>query len=236
MKRPLLYIANWKASLSFNQQCSVLKEYVSGIPSDSALNVVVCPSFEALTAAHALLANSSVMLGAQSCSPHSLGAYTGTVTAQSLHEIGCTYCIVGHSERRTLFGETNTVISKQIERLLQHQITPIVCIGETAEQRDLHRTFSMLKEQLDMCKSQGDRIIVAYEPVWAIGSGKAATLDHVHTIFNWIEQHYTVQRLLYGGSVHPENAHLFKKISNIGGFLIGSASLSFKQFKNIVSL
>lgn len=207
-------------------------------------DIVLCPQFLVLASMSEIFRNTSIAIGAQNCSEYETGSYTGEISSQSLAEIGIRYCIVGHSERRMLFGETNPTIAKKIVLLLQHNITPILCIGETKEQFENKGTCTVLNEQLkpilQSLTPNIQSIIIAYEPVWSIGTGIVPEITYLEEVFSWITKiahhyapHCTIQ-LLYGGSITEKNSAQLKKIPHINGFLIGGASIDFEQFSLII--
>lgn len=209
---------------------------------------VLCPSYEALYPIGQQIVNTPLHLGAQNCSMHHKGAYTGDVSAESLRELGCTYCIVGHSEQRHYHHVTDREVAAQVERLLIHQITPIICIGETHEQYKMQATREILLQQLNLVTdvlnqyNQTNPIVyIAYEPIWSIGTGVVAPITYLQEVVAWLHETsatlttHVTYRLLYGGSINEDNARELKGINHLGGFLIGNASLDFKKIKNIVS-
>lgn len=241
--KSLLYVANWKMQLSYAKSIDFARNNKNSFLEFSKTNtIVLCPSFDALASITQLFKNTAIKIGAQNCAPYPLGPYTGEVAAESLHELGCTYCIVGHSERRTYFHETDSLIGQKTKLLLENNIMPIVCIGETKEQHEKKETHTVLRTQLEALShvnKTDKKIIIAYEPIWAIGTGIAAHPSYIQEIFNWLTQECTRSlgadyQLLYGGSVNEANAKEIKNISGINGFLIGNASLDFQKFQNIV--
>lgn len=246
---PFLYVANWKMNLPYNQAVAWSKN----LPEltkfvDSEKKIVLCPSFDALYQIAQAVKESPIAIGAQNCSRHHAGAYTGEVAAQSLADLGCTYCIVGHSERRQQYNETDIEVAAKVERLLEVDIQPIICIGETKEQYQALETKHVLEKQLDFImdvlnqmSNLRPQICIAYEPIWSIGTGLVADPDYLTDIFVWLDQLIkdecpdTQAQLLYGGSVTPENAAHLRSIAVIQGFLIGGASIDFQKLKNIVS-
>jgi triosephosphate isomerase (TIM) len=246
-------IANWKMQMSYNQTLQwchdhrmALKQLTLNAPKSQ---LVLCPSFTALTEMHRLFADIPIALGAQTCSPHSYGAYTGEVDAASLAQVGCTYGIVGHSERRTLLHETDAIIAQQALRLLEQNITPIVCVGETKEEKETGATETIIKEQLLSLLAQlaplkldkQNHLIIAYEPVWAIGGTTIPSNKEIASVFEIIlqqtNQHIPLLpvRLIYGGNVNENNIQELFKITHLGGFLLGRASLDFQKLQNIVT-
>lgn len=247
MKR--LYIANWKMNMHYCAARSFcLDNYTRIIELSNDAEIIICPSFPVLQEIVSIFNNTSIKVGAQNCCAYQSGPYTGEVSIQSLQELGVSYCIVGHSERRTLFDETNEQIAKKIELLLSAQIIPIFCIGESKEEYENNKTVEILANQLAICAqlfSQAinqQSIIIAYEPVWSIGTGKIAGHDYLAHIFSWLRSYLAKIspksnfRLVYGGSVNPENSSELKKIDSLDGFLIGNASTNFQTFEKIVSL
>ncbi len=246
--QPTLFIANWKMQKSVTQSvefCSAHFESLKVLSADTAIDLVICPSFPALLILNEMLADTMVHIGAQHCSPHESGAYTGQVSAESLKEAGCTYSIVGHSEQRMYNGVTDQDVANAANHLCQNKIEPIICIGETKQEFENNTAFSVLEKQLDpvlsILKNTNQPITIAYEPVWAIGTGTVPENDYLTTVFKHISAlltkvHSGPWRIVYGGSVSEETIAAFKNIPALSGFLIGGASLDFKKFEKIVSL
>lgn len=242
-----LYVANWKMQLNYRQAlefCQKNKEGFSKLAGAEDSEIILCPSFDVLHTVAQLFKDSNVIIGAQTCSSHVPGAYTGEVSAQSLDQIGCRYCIVGHSERRLYCTETDQDIAHKIERLLDRGIIPLVCVGETRGQFERKETETVIKRQVSSAfkAAQGaPQFCIAYEPIWAIGTGDVPTNDSVQSVFEQINMlaHAIIPdvqiALLYGGSINDSNAADLKKIQGIGGFLIGGASLDFQKFEKIVT-
>ena len=243
-----LFVANWKMGKTFNQAldfCRAHKNALKKLSMQPQVEIVICPSFPALFAVGELVRDSMIALGAQTCSAHETGPYTGQVSAQSLKQVGCTYCIIGHSEQRTYAHLSNQAVADQAALLLNHTIEPIICIGETKEAYDQKQTYTMLEEQLKpiiaMSRSFDRPITVAYEPIWAIGTGILPPFDYLDVLFTWLAQKVQKEslgikwRFLYGGSVSVENASELCTIKDVDGLLIGSASLDFQKFEKIVS-
>ena len=244
-----LYVANWKMNLSFNQSINFCTNNKNALQQlTQAADIIVCPSFDALKSIADIFNNTSIKVGAQNCSEHAHGAYTGEVSVLSLAEIGVTHCIIGHSERRLYYHETTANIIQKIYLLYAANIVPIICIGESHHDFLDKKTSTVLAQQLEPILSavveqqhHNKHIIVAYEPVWSIGTGIIPEQKPLETIFAWLTQFihqrlpkHTIQ-LLYGGSVDQDNIIQLKKIPNINGFLIGSASTNFEQFKKIIN-
>jgi len=213
-------------------------------------SIVVCPSHEALYPLGKLFATTKVSLGGQDCSDHLRGSFTGQTAARSLQQLGCSFCIVGHSERRKFNKESNDLVWKKCVQLIDQNISPILCIGETKEEHKAGSTLSILEQQLNpLVKataattnvlSSGVNLFIAYEPVWSIGTGELPSADHLETTFVWLSNHLqkiidrSRFKLLYGGSVDATTASPFKNIEGLDGFLIGKASLDFPTFKEII--
>ena len=252
MKREFLYIANWKMNKSLNDCLAFavsLSEEAARLASRADTTLIICPSHVSIYPLSKVFAATPVALGAQNCSRHGKGAFTGEISAQDLHEIGITYCIIGHSERRTYHHKTDKEVAEKLVHLIDFDITPIICIGETLEEFTAGKTIKVLDRQLapifDVITStisipQELPFIVAYEPVWSIGTGKIASSEHLETAFAYIQSQ--IQRLsrelswklIYGGSTNAENITKLKEIPLIDGFLIGNASLDFSELKKIV--
>ncbi len=211
------------------------------------VEVVVCPPFTVLALAREELKGSHISLGAQNCYAEATGAFTGEVSAEMLKDIGCEYVILGHSERRTIFGETDELVSRKVRAVLDAGLTPIVCIGESGDEREKGHTESVLSRQMKgslalVSANQGTKLVIAYEPVWAIGTGKTATPERAQQAHAFIrsllrEKFTDVSDripVLYGGSVKPENAGEIISQPDIDGGLIGGASLDADSFIKII--
>jgi len=216
---------------------------------ETEVKMIVCPPFTHLATIGKLIKEKdiNISLGAQNCADHESGAYTGEVSAKMLSNLGCKYVILGHSERREYYGETSEKLYKKINLVLKEGMTPIFCVGERLEERESNRHFEVVSEQIKdvLYKLRGielDRVIVAYEPVWAIGTGKTATSDQAEEMHAYIRRVIASEfgeyadsiPILYGGSCKPSNAaELFSK-ENVDGGLIGGASLVAQDFIGIV--
>lgn len=213
-----------------------------------SVEVLVCPPFTALAMAASHLAGTEIQWGAQNVYPAEKGAYTGEISPGMLAESGCTYCICGHSERRRYFGETDDFIHEKIKALFTHYIRPILCVGESADERAAGKTEAVIRQEVEkgiagLSPDEAARLVIAYEPVWAIGSGAAATAGDAEAVCAFIrsvvEETYgkTVSdlvRILYGGSVNSSNISSFLQEKDIDGALIGGASLDGDEFSAIV--
>lgn len=243
----MIYIANWKMNMVSLKKA--LSFYDEAIKEDTFHDhtIVICPSFPHMYPMLHHTETSTIFIGAQDCSEHETGAFTGQVSARTLAEIGITSCIVGHSERRSYFHETDEQVALKVKQLIAASITPIVCIGETEKEFTDKKTAAVLETQLEQVMrvigqtNYTKHLLIAYEPVWAIGTGKVPDATYITEIFQWILD-YTKKKntnpltisLLYGGSVDAQMAKQIKHISTLSGFLIGGASLDFQKFKNIV--
>jgi triosephosphate isomerase len=239
---------NWKMFKTRDEAQATVRELVGLVGNISTVDIVVCPPFTALSAVEEILAESIVRLGAQNVHWKDEGAFTGEVSVSMLADYGCSYVIIGHSERRQYFQESDEVIQDKLERVFSTEIVPILCIGESLEAREADRVEEVILGQLEralreLTDPQTSRIIIAYEPVWAIGTGRTATpelAEKVHFLIrNWLSGHCATNvadqvRILYGGSVNPENVGQLIEQENIDGFLVGGASLDAQSFAKIV--
>ena len=244
----MLFVANWKLNKSFGQSldfCTTHKDALKSLSAQQDVELVLCPSFPALFSVNELLQDTMVHIGAQTCSAHESGAYTGQVSAQSSKEVGCNYCIVGHSEQREFAGVTDQDVAAAAKNLCDLEIEPIICIGESLEQFQQKQTMKVLEQQLDLVlgalKNTQQQITIAYEPIWAIGSGEIPQSDYLKEVMERVSGilstvHTGPWRIIYGGSVSEETIGAFRDIPSLSGFLIGSASLDFQKFQKIVSL
>ncbi|MDJ1305586.1 MAG: triose-phosphate isomerase [Candidatus Midichloria sp.] len=226
-----LVVANWKMNILLHEAVALLESVNIGNLNKS---LVICPSFIYIP----ILVDAFKKLdfGAQDCSANDLGAYTGEVAAAMLYEIGCKYVIIGHSERRISCGEDNQTVGRKLVKALESKITPVICIGESLEVRNQGSTLEYLFKQLEEIGiSRNKKFVIAYEPIWAIGSGVTPSVDEVKAIFNKIKGAYPYLQLLYGGSVSPENADEFFGIDVLDGLLVGGASLSAQKLNQILS-
>lgn len=211
--------------------------------------VVLCPSFVCLSEAAELLKDSSAALGAQNMHYEDKGAYTGEVSPLFLKEVGVTYVILGHSERRHIFGEKDDIINNKVKAALKHGLSPIVCVGETLEEREANTTFEVINNQINgslagLENENLAKLVIAYEPVWAIGTGKTATKEDANEVIGYIRKLLKEMfsqdtadktRILYGGSVKPANIKELMDMEEIDGALVGGASLNAVDFSRIVN-
>jgi triosephosphate isomerase (TIM) len=247
-RRPLI-AANWKMFKTISETEAFLKSFLSQFPKGIEADVVICPTFTSLETAGRLLKGSAVSLGAQNLNENKSGAYTGEISGSMLVAAGCQYVIIGHSERRQYFGETDSLVNKKIKAAFENNLTPIACVGESLAEREANKTIEVVSRQvkaaLEGLPSQNtQRIVIAYEPIWAIGTGKTATTaqaQEVHlAIRDILKDQYGSStahavRILYGGSVKPDNMAALMSQEDIDGGLVGGASLEPESFVKIVS-
>jgi triosephosphate isomerase len=249
MSRKTVIAANWKMNMTPSETAGFLDSFLKTFPAPTAVEIVVAPPFVSLPKAAELLAGqSAVGLSAQNMSHEKSGAFTGEVSAAMLQEVGCQYVILGHSERRSLYGEDDAVINQKVHAALAAGIVPILCIGESLEERDGGQLEFVLSQQLegslaDIEATQMPGIIIAYEPVWAIGTGRTASPEQAQEtqcyVRSVLERLFggdvaEAVRIQYGGSVKPGNAGELIAQPDIDGFLVGGASLDPASFAEIV--
>ena len=246
MRRPLV-MGNWKMNGRRHVAQSLLSAVAAEATTFSGVDVVVCPPHCYLGLAAEQIGDClGIVCGAQDVSAYADGAYTGEVSADMARDMGCEFAIIGHSERRMLFGETDGVVAQKFARALAADMTPVLCVGETAEERDAERTREVVLRQIGAvfaaCGAHAfDRAVVAYEPVWAIGTGRAASPDEAQAVHRDIRDAVAQQnpeaaaslRILYGGSVKAQNARELFARADIDGGLIGGASLIAGDFVGI---
>jgi triosephosphate isomerase (TIM) len=239
-----IVVANWKMNMNLES----ISKFVDGFGSETfSAEVVVCPPAPYLYLLDAMKKqqNCNFSLGAQNVHAEKSGAYTGDVSAEQLLDVGCQYVIIGHSERRAI-GESNEFIHQKVKQALDNGLIPILCVGETEEERKLGKTNSVVEEQvLSALQNLLDisKVIVAYEPVWAIGTGQSAVPEQAQEVHQFIRsvliKHFGVLAsqlpILYGGSAKPDNAKDYSAMSDIDGLLVGGASLKADDFKKIIS-
>ncbi len=248
--RDIIIAGNWKMNKDAGETakfCGELKDRLADV-SAPGLRVIVAPAFVLLPAAKQALTGSRIEVSAQDVSSHVQGAFTGEVSAPMLASLQVSYAIVGHSERRQYHAETNELVRDKVQMLLDHQIIPIMCIGETLQQREAGETEAVLESQLTGCLNgielqTGKELVIAYEPVWAIGTGKTATSEQAQQahafIRNWLQARFDAQiaqnlSILYGGSMKPGNCEELISQPDIDGGLIGGASLKTDDFVSMV--
>jgi len=252
MNKQGTFIANWKMNLSFSETIEFATtnyDVFVELATRSNQQIVLCPSAESIYPLVQMFKGTSISIGAQTTSSHTSGAFTGQIPPQSIQEVGCTHCIIGHSEIRTEYAETNSAIAQKFIHLLDYDVIPIMCIGESETENTAGKTLTALETQLapifEVLSAKTNihpylSPCIAYEPIWSIGTGKVSKLDHLDMVLTWLTEQFHQKtpsiswKLLYGGSVTPENSADLKKIDKIDGFLIGNTSLDFQKFKKIV--
>ncbi|MDJ0788852.1 MAG: triose-phosphate isomerase [Myxococcota bacterium] len=246
MRRPVM-AANWKMHKTRGEAEAFARAFLPLVKEAPDVDVVLAPTATALDAVSRVIEGSHVALAAQNVHPAEQGAFTGEISVGMLQDLGCGYAIVGHSERRTLFGETDAQVAEKAHALLAGGLVPIVCVGESLEQRETGQTFAVVGAQLQESLSkvdaaQAEKVIVAYEPIWAIGTGKTATPEIAQETHAMIRERLgaqfgeagTAMRIQYGGSVKPENVASLMAQPDIDGALVGGASLEPESFSRIV--
>lgn len=247
MKRIPIIAGNWKMYKTQEQAEAFITALIP-LLKPNAVRVFIAPPFTAIDRAVHTSKKSSIVIGAQNMHPGDEGAFTGEVSPLMLKELGAQFVILGHSERRALFHETDHMIHQKVKSALKHGLTPILCIGETQSERDAHHTKTVLKRQLSLClegisAEEAKKLIIAYEPVWAIGTGKSATPlmaqeEHgfcralLQEMFGDVSERIP---LLYGGSVKPETIQELMQMDDIDGALVGGASLKAETFAQIIN-
>ena len=244
MRQPLI-AGNWKMNLGLKEAVSLISELKKVKPNKAEM--LICPPFVDLPAASEMVQGTHIQLGAQNMYPEEKGAFTGEISPAMLKELHCRYVICGHSERRHIMGESDEFIHRKVVSSLAHSLTPILCTGETADQRNEGRTEEIIREELETAlfnipSEQAETIVIAYEPIWAIGTGAAATAVDAQAVAHFIRGELTRLygettaekiRILYGGSVKAANIEDFMAQKDIDGGLIGGASLKATEFKEI---
>lgn len=249
MSRKPIIAANWKMNMTPSETASFLEKFLATFPEETPVDIVIAPPFVSLPkAAETVTSNPAVGLSAQNMSQEASGAFTGEISAAMLKEVPVDYVILGHSERRSLYGEDDAVINKKVHATLAAGFTPILCIGESLEERDGGQLESVLSSQLegslaDITSEQMGDVVIAYEPVWAIGTGRTATPEQAQETQAYVRSVLTklfgddvagATRIQYGGSVKPGNAGELIAQPDIDGFLVGGASLDPESFAEIV--
>lgn len=247
MRKPII-AGNWKMNNTIDEAINLVEE-LKELVKDAKCDVVVCPTFLSLPAVVKKCEGTNIMVGAQNMHYEDAGAFTGEVSPRMLKELGVKFVIIGHSERRQYFNETDETINKKLKAAFEHEIMPILCVGETLEQRELGITEEILAAQIkqdlkDLTEAQVKELVIAYEPIWAIGTGKTATAEDANNTIGFIrsvvgklygEAAAESVRIQYGGSVKPSTIKEQMSMEHIDGGLIGGASLKAKDFSAIVN-
>ncbi len=247
MRKPFI-AGNWKMKKISKEGVELVNGLKRELADLSGVDIVVCPPYTLLSDISDVLVDSNVELGAQDVSWQKEGAFTGEISVRMLKDAGCRYVIVGHSERRKYFSENEDIVNKKIKTVEAEELTPIFCLGETLEERENNETINIIKGQLEgglsgLDQESVSKIIIAYEPVWAIGTGKTATPEQAQEVHqfirNWIKSNYSEAvseglRIIYGGSVKPANTKELMQKTDIDGALVGGAALEIDSFAQIV--
>jgi len=245
-RRPLI-AANWKMNKNVLETEAFVRDFAKTYIARPDRDVVICPPFTSLVSARQALEGTAIHLGAQNINENDSGAFTGEISGGMLVSTGCRFVIIGHSERRQFFGETDVLVKKKIVAALRHQLTPIVCVGETLAEREANKTIPVVDRQIraaleGLPSADLQKLVFAYEPIWAIGTGKTATpaqAQEVHlAIRDILKDLYgshtsLLVRILYGGSVKPDNMAELMACEDVDGGLVGGASLDAKSFLGI---
>ncbi len=248
MIRKKVIAGNWKMNKTAADGAALAKDICTEIGRETGVDIVLCPPFTALESVGRTLEGMAIKLGAQNMHPEKNGAFTGEVAAEMLRTLYVTHVILGHSERRAYFGETDALINQKVLAALANELRPILCVGETLAEREANQTLAVVQRQIEgalagVKPEQAISVIVAYEPVWAIGTGKVATTAQAQEVHAFIrgllgKLHGTAAaqkvRLLYGGSMKPANAAELLAQPDIDGGLVGGASLEARSFVELV--
>ena len=248
MKKPFI-AGNWKMFKSVEEATTLVNGIKAGTYQNNDATIVVCPPFTALDAVSKLLDGSNISVGAQNMYPEAEGAFTGEVSPAMIKELRCRYVVLGHSERRQYFHEKDSFVNEKVKTALRYSLIPIVCIGETLQERELGQHFSVVKTQFEgafaeLSKEDIGKSVIAYEPVWAIGTGKTASPEQAEQMHSYIRRLLNEKvgqeigskvSLLYGGSVKPDNIETLMEKPNVDGALVGGASLKHDSFASIVN-
>lgn len=246
MRKPLM-AGNWKMNKTVEEATGMVKALKAAVANVSDVEILVCPAFTALYAVNNEIKGSNINLGAQNLFWEAKGAFTGEISPAMIKEAGCSYVIIGHSERRQYFSETDETVNKRVKAAFANGLIPVVCVGETLEEREKDITFKVIETQIrgglaGLSPEEASSAVIAYEPVWAIGTGKTATPDQAQQVHAFIRKLYREiyadaadkVRILYGGSVNPKNVSDLMKQPDIDGGLVGGASLEADSFAQLV--
>jgi len=247
--RKKVIAGNWKMNKDLNESQSLVSGIIDGLGSDDKCDVIVCPPFTSLSEVNSLIKNTQIKLGAQNVYFENDGAFTGEISVSMLKSVGCEYVIIGHSERRTIFDETDELINKKIKKALAGGLKVIFCLGESLAQREEGITNSVVENQLQkgldgITPEELANIIIAYEPIWAIGTGKTATKEQAQEVHAFIRSYIFTKFskesgekiiIQYGGSVKPDNASSLLSQPDIDGALVGGACLKADSFLGIIA-
>ena len=242
-----LFAGNWKMNKTLSETKEFFEEFLKGIEKREDREIMIAPPFTALALARELTEGSCVILGAQNACWEKSGAFTGEISPVMLKELNVKYVIIGHSERRHIFGESDELIAKRVKGVYEEGLIPVLCVGEKLEEREVGKTFEVVENQVRkglslVSEVKGEDLVIAYEPVWAIGTGKTATPEQAEEVHQFIrgllKELYSEEiadrvRILYGGSVKPSNIEELMAQPDIDGVLVGGASLKVDSFLKI---
>mgnify|MGYP001055976025 FL=1 len=248
MSRKFLIAGNWKMNKTASEAVDLIEEIKSSVGDQTSVQVCVCPPFTSLSQSSESVEKSEVLLGAQDMNAAQSGAYTGEISAEMLRDLYVSFVILGHSERRQFFGETNQIVNKKIHAAIENNLKPIYCIGETLDEREAGKTLDIVRTQVregleNFPIHSIENLVIAYEPIWAIGTGKTATDEMAQEVHAEIRKVLAEMfgdtsadsiRILYGGSMKPENAAGLLAQKDVDGGLIGGASLTARAFVGII--
>ena len=246
--RKAIIAGNWKLNKTSKEALLLIEELKREVSDVQTVDIVVCPTFTSLTVVGDAILDTNIALGAQNLYWQDSGAFTGEISAPMLKDLGVKYVIIGHSERRQYFGETNETVNKRLRAALSHGLIPLVCVGENLAERESNKTFDVIKNHVEgslagLTADEMKTVVIAYEPVWAIGTGKTATPEQAQEVHAFIRQLLEKLfgaeiaksvRIQYGGSVTPENIAILIAKPDIDGALVGGASLKAPSFAAIV--
>ena len=248
MSRKFLIAGNWKMNKTASEAVDLIEEIKSSVGDQTSVQVCVCPPYTSLSKSSESVEQSLLLLGAQDMNAAQSGAYTGEVSAEMLRDLYVSFVILGHSERRQFFGETNQIVNKKIHAAIENNLKPIYCIGETLDEREAGKTLDIVRTQVregleNFPTHSIENLVIAYEPIWAIGTGKTATVEMAQEVHAEIRKVLAEMfgdtaadsiRILYGGSMKPENAAGLLEQKDVDGGLIGGASLTARAFVGII--
>src|SRR5690554_1332458 len=245
--RKAFIAGNWKMNKGLSEARDLVKGLKEELAGIKGIDIVVCPPAVDLTAVYGIIKDSNIALGAQNMFWEESGAYTGELSGAMLKEAGVSYVIIGHSERRQYFKESDENVNKKVKAAFTYELKPIICVGETLEEREAGKTFDKVKTQVEadlegLSKEQVQELVIAYEPIWAIGTGKTATAEDANQVIAYIRELLKEDfgktadrlRIQYGGSVKPHNVEELMAQPEIDGALVGGASLDVDSFSSIV--
>ena len=242
MSQVKLIVSNWKMNLNISQARILTNKLKKIQIKDNLIKNIICPQFILIPIISKIIKRSDILLGAQDCHYKKFGAYTGDTSVELIKEVGCKYVIIGHSERRKGHHETNNIVREKAKLVISEKLKPIICIGESLKERKNSKYLNILEEQLKKCIPNNlDEIIIAYEPIWSIGTGLVPTVEQIKEIknftCNFVLKSKNISKIffLYGGSVNSENISEMFEFSGINGALIGGSSLKFEEINKILT-